>query len=134
MALLNERGEVRAAGGVIVRGRGERTEVLLVHRPTYDDWTFPKGKAEGDESDEECALREVEEETGFRCRLGRELPRVRWVDRFGRPKVARYWTMEIVSGEFVPHDEVDEIRWVSLRAAPDVLSYARDGDVIRSGV
>jgi 8-oxo-dGTP pyrophosphatase MutT (NUDIX family) len=56
---------VRAAGGLVVRNG----EVLLVHRPKYDDWTFPKGKAEDGETDEACALREVEEETGFTCAL-----------------------------------------------------------------
>ena len=55
---------VRAAGGVVVRGDGDDREVVLVHRPKYDDWTLPKGKAEPGESDEDCAVREVEEETG----------------------------------------------------------------------
>src|SRR3954470_10760122 len=62
--------EVLAAGGVVVRdGR-----VAVVHRPKYDDWSLPKGKLDPGEGFEEAALREVEEETGMRCRLGRELP------------------------------------------------------------
>ena len=64
---------VQAAGGVVVRDGADGPEVLLVHRPAYDDWSFPKGKLEPGESDEECAVREVEEETGLRCALGREL-------------------------------------------------------------
>jgi 8-oxo-dGTP pyrophosphatase MutT (NUDIX family) len=74
MGAKNERG-VQAAGGVIVRHtpRGE-IQVLLVHRPHREDWTFPKGKLEAGESHERCALREVEEETGLRCKLGAELP------------------------------------------------------------
>lgn len=132
MAILNERGEVRAAGGVVVRQDGHRTEVLLVHRPKYDDWTFPKGKAEEAESDEDCALREVEEETGFRCALGEELPSTRWIDRYGREKVARYWRMTILAGSFAPHDEVDEVRWLSADAAAELLTYRRDVDVLRA--
>ena len=89
---------VRAAGGVVVRGTGAATEVLLVHRPAYDDWTFPKGKGEPGESDEECAVREVEEETGLLCTLGRELASTEYVDGKGRPKSVRYWVMEVVGG------------------------------------
>ena len=100
--------------------------VLLVHRPRYDDWTFPKGKALPDESDEETALREVEEETGLRCELGDELPTTSYVDAKGRPKRVRYWRMRPVAGEFAPHDEVDEIAWVSPADAAERLTYVRD--------
>ena len=132
MAVVNEVGEVRAAGGAVVR-RGEHTlEVLLVHRPKYDDWTLPKGKAEPGESDEECARREVEEETGLRCTLGRELATIRYTDRFGRPKYARYWEMEPIGGTFSPHEEVDEIRWMRLDDAKRMLSYPRDAEVLRA--
>ena len=113
---------VRAAGGVVVRdGR-----VLLVHRPKYDDWTLPKGKVEPGESDEECALREVEEETGLRCELDEELDSTSYVDSRGRPKVVRYWRMHVTGGEFAPHGEVDEIVWATSDEARDLLSYARD--------
>jgi 8-oxo-dGTP pyrophosphatase MutT (NUDIX family) len=113
---------VRAAGGVVERdGR-----VLLVHRPRYDDWTFPKGKALEGESDEATALREVEEETGLRCELGDELPATSYVDSKARPKRVRYWRMRALAGEFVPHDEVDEIAWLPPSEARDRLSYARD--------
>ena len=131
-ALLNEQGEVRAAGGAVIREVDGGMQVLLVHRPKYDDWTLPKGKAEDGESDEECALREVEEETGLVCRLDGELPAIRWTDRFGRPKVSRYWRMHVVDGVFVPHDEVDEIRWVDLDEAIRILTYERDTDVVRA--
>ena len=93
-----EDGVVRAAGGLVMRdGR-----LLLVHRPKYDDWTFPKGKAEPGESDEACAVREVEEETGLRCELGAELPPTHYTDSRGRPKRVRWWRMEPVAGEFTP--------------------------------
>jgi 8-oxo-dGTP diphosphatase len=114
---------VRAAGGLVVREGGE---VLLVHRPKYDDWSFPKGKCEQGESDEACALREVEEETGLRCELIDELGQTSYRDAKGRPKVVRYWRMRAVTGEFVPHDEVDEIRWETPEDAARVLSWPRD--------
>ena len=114
--------EVRAAGGLVIRDG----EVLLVHRPKYDDWTFPKGKCNPGESDEECALREVEEETGLRCELVDEAGQTEYVDSRGRPKRVRWWRMEPVAGEFTPSDEVDEIRWLSPEAAAALLSYDRD--------
>jgi 8-oxo-dGTP diphosphatase len=114
---------VRAAGGLVVRDG----EVLLVHRPAYDDWTFPKGKAEPDESDEECALREVAEETGLRCRLDRELESTEYVDSRGRPKRVRWWQMTPVGDDgFTPNDEVDELRWLSPHDAALLLTYGRD--------
>ena len=106
--------------------------MLLVHRPKYDDWTLPKGKVDEGESDDDCALREVLEETGFRCRLLRELPATRYADRFGRPKVVRYWEMQVIDGSFEAHDEVDELRWVSPRDAISMLSYERDASVIEA--
>src|SRR3954470_18054454 len=98
---------VRAAGGVV----RQETRILLVHRPRYDDWTFPKGKAEVGETDEHCALREVCEETGLRCLLVSELPSTTYTDSRGRPKRVRYWLMEPEGGAFAPSREVDEVRW-----------------------
>jgi 8-oxo-dGTP diphosphatase len=121
---------VRAGGGVVWRDEGGETEVLLVHRPKYDDWTFPKGKQDAGETDVETALREVEEETGFRCTLGPELRSTAYVDRKGRPKTVRYWVMTIEDGAFTPTDEVDEIRWVTPAQARWLLSYDRDRDVL----
>ena len=116
---------VRAAGGVVVRPGNGETEVLLVHRPKYDDWTFPKGKALPGDSDEECALREVEEETGLRCAVDAELPGTEYNDSHGRPKVVRYWVMRPLTGAFEPHEEVDDVSWLPLAAAEGALSYVR---------
>ena len=124
---------VRAAGGVVWRERGDgEVEVLLVHRPKYDDWTLPKGKCDPGESDESCALREVHEETGLRCRLGIELVSTYYDDARGRPKVVRYWTMRVVDGAFSPNAEVDEVEWVGLEEAGMRLSYDRDQPVLAS--
>lgn len=122
---------VRAAGGVVQRDGDRGTEVLVVHRPRYRDWTFPKGKVEPGESDEACAVREVEEETGLRCALGDELAATEYVDARGRPKRVRYWLMRIESGELEFEHEVDTARWLSPAEAAGVLTYERDVELLR---
>jgi 8-oxo-dGTP diphosphatase len=124
--------QILAAGGLVWRLDPTGTvEVLLVHRPAYDDWTFPKGKLDGDDPDEEhCALREVWEETGYRCALGRELSSAHYADQKNRPKRVRYWEMRVLSGEFTPNLEVDEIVWVPLPEARRRLSYGHDIGVL----
>ena len=123
---------VRAAGGVVERDGATGVEVLVVHRPGYEDWTFPKGKAEGDESDEACALREVEEETGLVCSLADELPSTSYTDSHGRAKRVRYWRMRVERGELVFRHEVDDARWLEPEAAEQVLSYPRDVALLAS--
>jgi 8-oxo-dGTP diphosphatase len=119
---------VEAAGGVVCRDDGA---VLLVHRPRYDDWSLPKGKLDPGESFEQAALREVEEETGVRARLGRALPSIEYRDNKGREKVVRYWVMEIEADPgFEPNDEVDELAWLQLEDAVALLTYERDRDVL----
>jgi 8-oxo-dGTP diphosphatase len=128
---LTER--VEAAGGVVVRERAGATEVAVVHRPRYDDWSFPKGKLDPGERFEQAALREVEEETGLKCRIGCELDRAEYEDHHGRPKVVRYWAMEVVEDPgFAPNDEVDELRWMTPAEAERMLSYPRDRALVSS--
>ena len=123
---MSER-RIEAAGGVVRDAEGR---VLLAHRPRYDDWTLPKGKLDPGETFEEAALREVLEETGLRCTLGRELPGTEYRDNKDRPKVVRYFLMAVDSGEFEPNDEVDDVRWVAIDDAVGQLTYERDRDVL----
>ena len=101
---------VLAAGGCIYNDLGE---VLLVHRPKYDDWSFPKGKLDKGESLEECALREVFEETGLTCELQDFIGTVAYQDRKGRQKEVHYWQMAVKEGFFQVNSEVDDICWLS---------------------
>ena len=122
--------EVRAAGGVVMRDG----LVAVVHRPRYDDWSLPKGKLDPGETFERAALREVEEETGLRARLVRELPSVEYAVR-DRPKLVRYWLMSVDSDPgFTPNDEVDTLRWLSPADASELLTYDRDKGVVAAAV
>jgi 8-oxo-dGTP diphosphatase len=120
---------VRAAGGIVTREEPV-LEVLVVHRPRYDDWSFPKGKASEGESDEDCALREVEEETGLRCELGAELGSTSYVDGRGRPKHVRYWLMRPIGDELAFRHEVDDARWAGIAEARGLLTYAHDVELL----
>lgn len=121
---------VEAAGGVVWRAAGRAMEVLVVHRPLRDDWSFPKGKLEAGEGHESAAVREVEEETGYRCALGRHLGEVRYLDRDGRPKAVRYWEMTVIGGVSTVNAEVDAISWVPLAGVEGLLSYDSDRTVV----
>jgi 8-oxo-dGTP diphosphatase len=123
---------VRAAGGVIVRtGRRGLPEILVIHRPKYDDWTLPKGKCNSAESDEACALREVEEETGLVCELGEEVAVVGYADRAGRPKRVRYFAMRPRGEASADNNEVDAVRWLNRDEALETLTYRRDAEIAR---
>lgn len=124
--------EVKAAGGIVVRRTKKGPKILLVHRPRYNDWSFPKGKLDPGETYREAALREVEEETGFRCKAHRpKLEPLTYVDGSGRNKEVRYWLMTIKNGKFAPNDEVDMITWVRPKKVEVRLSYGRDQKMFR---
>ncbi|MGO8876961.1 MAG: NUDIX hydrolase [Acidimicrobiales bacterium] len=124
---------VRAAGGIVLRAASAGGwEVALVHRPYQRDWTLPKGKLDPGETAEECALREVLEETGWRCALGRFAGEVEYLDRRGRQKVVEYWLMQPIEGGYQPFDEVDEVAWVPVGDAASRLSYEHDGELVAS--
>lgn len=126
---------IRAAGGVLWRSAAatetgdEGVEVALIHRPRYMDWSLPKGKLASRESEIDGAIREVLEETGYHVRLGRPLGETRYLkeqDGLVRPKVVRWWAMEATGGSFSPTHEVDELRWVTLAEAADMLTRDHD--------
>ena len=133
---------VRAAGGLVWR-RGPTAdpndfEVLVIHRPRYDDWSLPKGKADtDDEDDATCALREVEEETGLRCEIDGDLGTVSYTDNQGRPKVV-HWFLMHAQDDAEPHipasddevPEVDEVRWMTADDAMLLLGYEHDRELV----
>ncbi len=131
MADQEPQAEVTAAGGLLWRrsAAGE-VEVLVVHRPRYDDWSFAKGKCDPGESFAQTAEREVLEETGFEVAFGPELDEVRYFDHKGRSKLVRYWAMTVVAGSFTPNDEVDEARWLPVDEARDQVSYPHDAALL----
>lgn len=128
--------EIEAAGGLIVDDITNPRQILLIHRPGYDDWTFPKGKLDPGESAEAAALREVAEETGLRCRIITKLASSNYVYRtrsrgLERPKVVHYFLMQRVSGEItVPPDEVDEADWFTINDAARKLTYSQDRELL----
>jgi 8-oxo-dGTP diphosphatase len=134
LELTEEDADVRAAGGVVVRGGRVRPRVAVIHRPKYMDWSLPKGKLEPGEDWLDAALREVEEEIGWRSDALNELPPITYRDRKGRKKLVRYWLMRPVEGEFEPHGEVDELRWLTRREARELLTYEHDRDLVRMGL
>ena len=122
---------IRAAGGVLFRSsRRGPDKVAVVYREARGDWTFPKGKLDEGESFEEAALREVVEETGITAKIRRFIGSTSYTHRKGRPKIVAYYLMESISGEFTPNEEVDELRWVTLDEAFELLTWDRDQELI----
>jgi 8-oxo-(d)GTP phosphatase len=137
-------GTIRAAGGVVWReaagagpGSEAGVEVAIIHRPRYDDWSLPKGKLASGETEIDGAIREVLEETGYHVRLGRPLGETRYLKQQGgvaRPKVVRWWAMEAIGGAFSATREVDELRWVRLADAHELLTRATDRELLEQFV
>lgn len=121
---------VQAAGGVLYRMADAEPEFLLARRPRYKDWTLPKGKLDKGETPLEAALREVEEETGFGCRVERAIGSISYELGSGRRKAVRYWLMLPQHGEFTPNSEVDKIRWLPINEALTRLSYRKERAVL----
>jgi len=121
---------VQAAGGLVVRRHNGSLQIVVVHRPVQQDWSFPKGKLEAGETFELAALREVREETGMACRLLRFIGHTDYLDRKGRPKAVAYWVMAAETGFFTPNEEVDELRWLTLESATGMLSYPHDRELV----
>lgn len=123
---------ILAAGAVVTREHPTRgTEVVLVHRKRYDDWTLPKGKVEAGESLPACAVREVQEETGVTIQLSGPLDQVRY-NQAGVPKRVDWWSATVVSAiRRAPDHEVDVVSWLPLRAALSRLTLEHDRLLVR---
>ncbi|WP_323055470.1 NUDIX hydrolase [Mycolicibacterium sp. J2] len=131
---------IHAAGAVLWRQNGDSPinvasgdspiEVAIVHRPRYDDWSLPKGKVDPGETEPVTAVREILEETGYACQLGRRLPAVSYPVDADIKKV-RYWAARTIDGEFVPNAEVDQLLWLPPAQALDHLQYPQDRKVLR---
>lgn len=122
---------ILASGGLVFRPGKRGHQVLVVHRPRYDDWSLPKGKDDPGETPEDAALREVAEETGVVARIVKPLKDVTYVTSQENHKLVRYFAMRAISSiPFVPNEEVDEIRWVSKTEARRLLTYPFDRDLV----
>ncbi len=124
---------IRAAGALLWRENSDLfVEIAMVHRPRYDDWTLPKGKIEGNESAIACALREVQEETGITGRFTRQLKTVEYEEN-GQNKRVKFWAAQcaLSQSEFVPNEEVDQLRWLSGSEALALATYPTDKEVIQ---
>jgi 8-oxo-dGTP pyrophosphatase MutT (NUDIX family)/phosphohistidine phosphatase SixA len=122
---------ILSAGAVLWRPAARGTEVLLVHRPKYDDWSLPKGKREPGEHVLLTAVREVFEETSVRPVLGPWLRTVEYLVN-GRPKQVDYWSALSAQDSAAPSHEIDAVSWLPVRQALDSVTYPRDADVIAS--
>jgi 8-oxo-dGTP pyrophosphatase MutT (NUDIX family) len=139
--------KIRAAGGVVWRLRSAKQapgepgppssladmEFALVHRPRYQDWSLPKGKAKKRESSQQAALREVREETGLECELGEELRTVQYLTPKGEEKTVRWWAMTVLRDHgFEPNQEVDQISWVVFEELSKICAFFSDLEVVHS--
>jgi 8-oxo-dGTP diphosphatase len=142
MADQDKPAKIRAAGALLWRPAEQGPEVALVHRPRYDDWSFPKGKSLPGEHVLITAVREVREETGVQIALGRRLSTAHYLSN-GRPKQVEYWVARPAAADgpghpsdpaepapFAPNEEVDRLTWLPLTAAGDRLSYPHDKEVL----
>src|SRR3954470_1240997 len=131
---MTEAPPIMAAGAVVVRkGR----EVLLVHRPKYNDWSFPKGKLDPGEHVTAAAAREGAEETGLQIRLGPPLPSQQYEIANGqlRTKIVHYWVGWVLGDDDVskyqPNDESDGVPWVPLDEEVRRLDYRRERETLK---
>ncbi len=121
---------IHAAGVVLTRGLGKDLEIAVIHRRRQGDWSLPKGKHEPGEHSIEVAVRETIEETGFTPVLDIPLPTQRYQVN-GTPKTVEYWRARAAGGRFAENREVDHLRWLHPKEAAALMTYPRDGELIR---
>jgi len=128
---------ILAAGALVWRIRDDEIQVLAVHRPSYNDWSWPKGKVRRGETLPECAIREIYEETGKQVVLGQALPSVSYAVASGRPKKVKYWAAETTSTSHpallarpyyrvAPKKEIDNTKWFTVAEARKKITMKAD--------
>lgn len=130
---------IKAAGAIVFysSANSDTLQIVVIHRPRYDDFSFPKGKIDPWESEQQAALREVKEETGLDCKIIKFLDTVRYLDRSGTPKEVSYFVMKEAQAHnpnpqpgFEAFGEVDKVFWMSPADAEKTLSYERDRELL----
>jgi 8-oxo-dGTP diphosphatase len=124
--------EIMAAGAVLYRVNQDEFEIALIHRPRYDDWSFPKGKIEFGESFLATARREVLEETGYAAKFGPLIAEIQYLAE-GVPKRVKYWAAHAISEpkSIADIEEVDLLEWHSLKSAKAKLTHEEDRKVLK---
>ena len=121
---------IQAAGAIVWRNSKDKTEVAIIHRPKYDDWSFPKGKVEPSESLIACAYREVIEETNIQTEFGAFLGDVEYLTPDGKKRVSFWAAKAINQRDFIPSSEVDQLKWVEVKKVKDLLTLETDKKIL----
>jgi len=128
---------IRAAGGLVWRVKGDQYEIVIIHRPRYDDWTLPKGKLKEDERWEEAAVREVWEETGYGVEIV-SFANALFYYVSERPKIVLFWNMKVKGEISQSHpasdspDEGDQVKWLSLEEALACMTHEDEKELLMS--
>jgi 8-oxo-dGTP diphosphatase len=120
----------QAAGAIVWRNNKDKTEVVIIHRPKYDDWSFPKGKVEINESLIACAHREVLEETNIQTEFGAFLGDIEYLTPDGKKHVFFWAAKAINQNNFTPNSEVDQIKWVEVKKVKELLTLETDKKIL----
>ena len=121
---------IQAAGAIVWRNNKDKTEVAIIHRPKYDDWSFPKGKLEIGESLITCAHREVLEETNIQTEFGPFLGDIEYSTLEGKKQVS-FWAAKAVSdNDFKPNSEVDQLKWLEVKKVKELLTLETDKKIL----
>ncbi len=121
---------IQAAGAVVWRNNKDKTEVAIIHRPKYNDWSFPKGKLEVGESLIACAHREVFEETNIQTEFGPFLGDIEYLTPDGKKQVS-FWAAKVITHkDFSPNSEVDQLKWVEVKKVKELLTLETDKKIL----